>query len=224
MTAASIGRPRFLTVEEALAQHAIAIRQYGGGEGLRDAAALESAIAMPQQAFGGEQAHAFPFEMAAAYAFHIAKNHPFVDGNKRVALLCCVVFLRLNGWNLTSQGTDAADAILALVGDEIDKRGFAKWLEMNCQRRPSLELRDFFSQVDFESFVQFYEAAHAATQSGERAATIDEAAESIPLLRQFMNAFDAIQKNEPERARQYVQFSMVFVALHRIAEDMGYEW
>lgn len=94
MTLLAIGRPRFVTRDEAFAYHTVSIEEYGGAHGLRDVGMLESALAMPMQGFSGEYAHAFPFEMAAAYAFHIAKNHPFVDGKKRTALMCCGAFLR----------------------------------------------------------------------------------------------------------------------------------
>ncbi|MDQ7012628.1 MAG: Fic family protein [Planctomycetota bacterium] len=70
----------------------MAVAQYGGDPGLRDRGLLESALAQPRQAFGGEFAHTYPFGMAAAYAFHIAKNHPFIDGNKRAALMCAGAF------------------------------------------------------------------------------------------------------------------------------------
>src|SRR5262245_34604577 len=115
MTSFSIGRPRFVSIEEALGWHETMIRQYGGSPGLRDAALLESAMAMPRQGFAGQFAHEYPFEIAAAYAFHLAKNHPFVDGNKRAALMCCGSFLRMNGWDLVSTGEAAADAIIAMV-------------------------------------------------------------------------------------------------------------
>lgn len=92
MTALPIGRPRFLTLQGALDFHQDSIENFGGASGLRDQGSLDSALAMPRQGFGGEYAHAFPFVMAAAYAFHIAKNHPFVDGNKRTALSARALF------------------------------------------------------------------------------------------------------------------------------------
>ena len=73
----------FLAVEDVLYLHTNQIDLYGGDHGVRDINLLDSAIAQPQAAFGGNHLHAFPFEMAAAYMFHIVQNHPFVDGNKR---------------------------------------------------------------------------------------------------------------------------------------------
>jgi len=72
---------RFLTVEEVLVLHEMQIERYGGSRGIRDRGLLESAVAMPQASFGGEYVHATLHEMAAAYAFHIAENQPFIDGN-----------------------------------------------------------------------------------------------------------------------------------------------
>ena len=73
------------------------IQQYGGRYGLRDAALLSSALAMPMTTFEGKLLHADLYDQAAAYAFHICQNHPFVDGNKRIALATALVFLDLNG-------------------------------------------------------------------------------------------------------------------------------
>lgn len=89
--------PLFLDVEDVLEIHTTQLEIYGGAAGLRDRGLLESAVAQPQASFGGEFAHGGPFEMAAAYLFHIVSNHPFVDGNKRTGTLAAVVFLDVNG-------------------------------------------------------------------------------------------------------------------------------
>jgi death-on-curing protein len=101
----------FLALDEVLAVHAHQIARYGGAPGLRDRGLLESALAMPAAAFGGEMLHPSLHEQAAAYLFHLVKNHPFVDGNKRVGLACCLTFLRLN--ELRIDATD--DALVELV-------------------------------------------------------------------------------------------------------------
>lgn len=85
--------PDFLTVEEVLLIHDEQIEVYGGIYGIRDKSLLESAVMMPQASFGGEYLHSGLFEMSAAYAFHIAENQPFLDGNKRTALVSALVFL-----------------------------------------------------------------------------------------------------------------------------------
>ena len=92
--------PRFLTMSEVLVVLQDQIRRYGGTYGLRDPALLSSALAMPSSTFEGEFLHRDLFEQAAAYAFHICQNHPFVDGNKRTALATALVFLFLNGIEL----------------------------------------------------------------------------------------------------------------------------
>lgn len=78
--------------------HAEAIARFGGSDGLRDRALLESAVAAPQASFGGQSPFKDTVEVAAAYLFYLCSNHPFIDGNKRVALGSCLVFLQLNGY------------------------------------------------------------------------------------------------------------------------------
>jgi death on curing protein len=91
-------RPEFKhpTVAAVLAIHAEVIAAHGGGEGLREEALLESAVAAPQATWGGEPIMIDPVEIAAAYLFYLFRNHPFVDGNKRTALATCLVFLAAN--------------------------------------------------------------------------------------------------------------------------------
>ncbi|MDI3280283.1 MAG: type II toxin-antitoxin system death-on-curing family toxin [Bacillota bacterium] len=93
--------PVFLTLAEVIEIHRDQIERYGGQLGIRDFTVLESALAMPQASWGGDFIHTDLYEMAAAYAFHLCRNHPFVDGNKRTALVCALVFLELNGVILT---------------------------------------------------------------------------------------------------------------------------
>ena len=90
-------RIEFLTVEDVLAIHRDQVARYGGATGLRDAGALESAVAQPMATFGGEYLHGDLLLMAAANLFHLCENHPFVDGNKRAAYASTMVFLALNG-------------------------------------------------------------------------------------------------------------------------------
>ncbi len=84
------------TVTAVLAIHAEVLAAHGGGEGLREEALLESAVAAPQATWGGDPIMTDPVEIAAAYLFYICRNHPFVDGNKRTALATCLVFLAAN--------------------------------------------------------------------------------------------------------------------------------
>ena len=87
----------FLELEDVLQIHEEQLAAYGGAAGIRDQALLESAAAMPQASFGEEYLHEDLSHMAAAYAFHIAQNQPFLDGNKRTGLVAALVFLDLNG-------------------------------------------------------------------------------------------------------------------------------
>ena len=130
-----MSEPEFLTLDEVLAIHADQIRRYGGAAGLRDLALLESALAMPETTFDDEFLHGTLFEMGAAYLFHLARNHPFVDGNKRTALMCALVFLGLNGHRLEAD----PDAIYALVdgvaSGDVDKAEVAVFLREHATPR-----------------------------------------------------------------------------------------
>ena len=98
--------PKFLSLDEVLELHADQIYSFGGTPGVRDEGLLESALAQPQATFGGLFLHPTISEQAAAYLYHIAMNHPFIDGNKRTAFAVTDTFLRLNGCalNLTDDG------------------------------------------------------------------------------------------------------------------------
>jgi death-on-curing protein len=89
-----VSDPAFLDVEDVLLIHEEQLATYGGAAGVRDAGLLESTVAMPRATAGGVHAHEDLFAMAAAYAFHIAQNQPFLDGNKRTGLLAAIVFSR----------------------------------------------------------------------------------------------------------------------------------
>lgn len=109
---------RFLSKRFVLAIHRDLIDSFGGTHGVRDDGLLESALAQPQMAAGRRLLHATVFEQAAAYLFHLCGNHPFVDGNKRVAFAATDTFLRLNGYRLTL----THDAAYGLTMDVAQKR------------------------------------------------------------------------------------------------------
>ena len=118
---------RWLLEGVVIAMHDEQIAEHGGSLGIRDAGLLSSALARPQnQAVYGEPS---VFDLAAAYAFGIIRNHPFVDGNKRTGFLAAYVFLDLNGWELMASEAEAAAAVLALAASEMDEAGFADWLK-----------------------------------------------------------------------------------------------
>lgn len=126
--------PRFLTLEEVFEIHQDMIERYGGSDGVRDRGLLESAIAAPQAGFGGEYLHADIYQMAAAYLFHITKNHPFVDGNKRVGAMATFVFLKLNKITLTAAERQFERVVLAVAESKLDKDGIAKFLQKHSRR------------------------------------------------------------------------------------------
>jgi len=113
--------PDFLTLEDVLDIHTQQLARFGGGEGMRDLGLLESALAQPQATFGGEYVHQSLWEMAAAYLFHIASNHPFIDGNKRVGLLAALVFLELNGITLTQGSEELYELTMAVAAGRMTK-------------------------------------------------------------------------------------------------------
>jgi death-on-curing protein len=120
--------PVFLDVEDVLLIHQEQLGRYGGAAGIRDAALLESAVAMPHATAGGVFAHEDLFAMAAAYAFHLAQNQPFVDGNKRTGLLAALVFLELNGVVIADPEGRLYDAMIAVADRRLDKAGLASLL------------------------------------------------------------------------------------------------
>ena len=128
--------PTFLTLDEALQIHRQQIEMYGGRQGLRDAGGLESAVAMPAATFGGRYLHHRIPAMAAAYLFHIAQNHPFLDGNKRTGANAAITFLRLNGWEPTFTEDMLVDAVLAVAAGQLDKRKLITFFRRHS--RPSV--------------------------------------------------------------------------------------
>ncbi|ABS27001.1 type II toxin-antitoxin system death-on-curing family toxin [Anaeromyxobacter sp. Fw109-5] len=123
-----MSEPVFLDVEDVLLIHEEQLARYGGAAGIRDAGLLESAVAVPRASAGGEFAHQDLFAMAAAYAFHIAQNQPFLDGNKRAGLLAALVFLDLNGVEIADPEGRLYDAMIAIAAHELDKPGMGHLL------------------------------------------------------------------------------------------------
>ena len=111
----------YLSVEIALEIHRRVIEEFGGDPGLRDRGMLESAVAMPQSTFGGEDLHAGLAEKAAAYHFHLCANHPFVDGNKRVAVAAAELFLLINGRELTASDDEVENLTLDVAVGRLSK-------------------------------------------------------------------------------------------------------
>jgi death-on-curing protein len=113
--------PKFLSLDEVLELHADQISSFGGTPGVRDEGLLESALAQPQATFGGEFLHPTISEQAAAYLYHIAMNHPFIDGNKRTAFAVTDTFLRLNGCALNLTDDRAYDLVMRVARGTMTK-------------------------------------------------------------------------------------------------------
>ncbi len=125
---------RFLGLDEVIALHADQIERYGGSPGVRDLALLESAVAAPEASFGGEYLHATLPEIAAAYLFHLAQNHPFVDGNKRIAAASMVMFLYLNDADLDCDEDGLVELTLGVASGRITKAAAAVFLAERIAR------------------------------------------------------------------------------------------
>lgn len=124
-----MSEPVCLFPELVIAFHDEQLREFGGPPGIRDRGMLESALDCPRNKWTyGEQDLA---ALAAAYAFGIARNHPFVDGNKRAALLSIVTFLGLNGIDFTADNAEAVVIIQGLAAGEIAEEGLARWIRDN---------------------------------------------------------------------------------------------
>lgn len=121
--------PIFLTLAEVIEVHTDQITRYGGQGGVRDFGLLESALAQPEASFAGEWLHDAPYGMAAAYAYHLCQNHPFVDGNKRTALACALLFLELNGISLLDPKGTLKGAMLAVASGELEKKELVELLK-----------------------------------------------------------------------------------------------
>lgn len=118
----------YLSLDEVLAIHADQIERYGGMLGIRDRAGLESALAMPRAGFGGELMHPTLFEQAAAYLFHLGRNHPFVDGNKRVALAVALAFLGLNDVEIVATEDEIVELVVGVATGATSKASVAQFL------------------------------------------------------------------------------------------------
>lgn len=122
--------PVWIHLRAVLLLHEESLALFGGASGLRDAGLLDSALARPVNRFLYD-AVTDPAALAAAYGFGLAKNHPFVDGNKRAALLSIGLFLHLNGWRLRADQVDAVRVILALAAGELEEPELEAWIRVH---------------------------------------------------------------------------------------------
>jgi len=121
--------PAWVTYEQAIAVHSKQLRRFGGAPGWRDEGTRQSALQRPQDKWHYEQGE-LP-ELAAAYAFGLAKNHAFIDGNKRIAFMTMVTFLRKNGVRFAPDPAHATTIIMSLAAGEISEESLARWIRDN---------------------------------------------------------------------------------------------
>ncbi len=125
--------PKFLTISQVLDIHQRQIQKFGGTSGVRDEGLLDSALAQPQATFGGELLHPTIGEQTAAYLYHLAMNHPFIDGNKRTAFAVMLTFLNLNGYSLNLSQEQAYNLVIQVVQKKISKEELSAFLELHLQ-------------------------------------------------------------------------------------------
>jgi death-on-curing protein len=131
---------RYLTLGEVLELHARVVARTGGASGLARLAALEAAIALPRQTFGGAELYPTLADKASILAFALINNHPFVDGNKRVGHAALAAFAALNGYELAASLDDSETAILGVAAGRWSQADFLAWVRLHLQpiqaRRP----------------------------------------------------------------------------------------
>jgi len=125
--------PVFLGLDEVIEIHHDQIRRYGGHPGILDLGILKSTVAMPSATFDGNYLHTGIFEMASAYLFHIVRNHPFIDGNKRTGAVASIVFLILNGIDFHADEDNLEKIVRLAAEGKTDKATIARFFESNAQ-------------------------------------------------------------------------------------------
>lgn len=127
--------PLWMNAVDAVIAHDLELATHGGGQGIRDQGLLESALARPRNIWVYADSQPSFFRLAAAYAFGISSNHPFVDGNKRTALVVSFAFLEVNGIEVTASQEAAYLTILSLAAGEMSEDQLAQWFEQNTAQR-----------------------------------------------------------------------------------------
>ena len=120
---------KFLDKETILYFHTDQIKKYGGSYGIRDENLLESALAQPQATLKGDYLHKNIYEMASAYGYHLCKNHPFIDGNKRISLIAMYTFLFVNGYELKMDEKEIYLLIMGVANNSISKEELTEYIK-----------------------------------------------------------------------------------------------
>lgn len=121
--------PRWMTLEEVRTLHSIQLAAFGGASGLRDAGLLESALARPQHRFHYQDPRPKLAQLAASYAFGLIRNHPFVDGNKRIGLITAFAFLDLNGLEVAASEEDTYQVFIEVAAGSMEEEDLSRWLD-----------------------------------------------------------------------------------------------
>jgi len=124
----------FVPEEIVITIHTDLLQRYGGESGIRDRNLLESALAQPKMTIGGKYAHKTIYDKAAAYGFHICMNHPFVDGNKRVAFVLMDIFFQKNGWEISANEEESYTMMMTLASGKLSKAQLSYWLAEHTTR------------------------------------------------------------------------------------------
>jgi len=122
---------KFLTFDQVISLHQLQIDQFGGSHGVKDEGLLLSALAQPESGLGNEYFHKDIYEMAAAYLFHLVKNHAFHDGNKRIAALTAAVFLQINGLEVKADENEFERLVLNAAQSLVTKKEIAEFFKHN---------------------------------------------------------------------------------------------
>jgi death on curing protein len=123
--------PRWLSKKALLLLHEESLAEFGGARGMREEGLLEAALARPQNAYAYKPGTTIA-ELAASYAFGLARNHAFVDGNKRAAFLSIGLFLGINGYRLRADQVDAIQTMFAVASGDLNEEGLASWVARNA--------------------------------------------------------------------------------------------
>ena len=126
---------RYLSFEEVVLLHSLIVAQSGGASGLRDRGALESAIAQPEMSFGDEELYSTIAEKAAALAYSLIQNHPFVDGNKRIGHAAMEVFLLLNDQEIQASVDDQEKLIIGVASGKVVRAELSEWISKHILER-----------------------------------------------------------------------------------------
>jgi hypothetical protein len=166
--------------------------------------------------------------MAAAYAFHICKNHPFVDGNKRAATAAMIAFPSDNGWAFDAPSDEAEPTVRQLAAGTLDKESYTAWARRHMREKPRMELRDFFGRINPVSFSERFLSllpGETGVDLGEFHRRAQEAMPAIPFLADLARQQqEAQQAGDEARHDRVTMLAVGMLTLHAIAEDMGYEW